>query len=84
MKWEINSLVLVNLQEQDILLNSRKTIIQISVIDFFYTLVHSTVGAVIVASLFGLGTLERSRYFSVSVCLAFITAILYPIALHWV
>ncbi|CAD8209179.1 unnamed protein product [Paramecium pentaurelia] len=52
--------------------------------DDYTNLIFSTVGAIIVASLFGLGTLERSRFFSVSLCLAFITAILYPIALHWV
>ncbi|CAK68529.1 unnamed protein product (macronuclear) [Paramecium tetraurelia] len=52
--------------------------------DDYTNLIFSTVGAVIVASLFGLGTLERSRFFSVSLCIAFITAVLYPIALHWI
>ena len=34
--------------------------------------------------MFGLGTLERSRFFSVSICLAVISGFLYPTALHWV
>lgn len=36
------------------------------------------------ACLFGLGTLERSRFFSVSLSAIFLTGFLYPVVLHWV
>ncbi|CAK89089.1 unnamed protein product (macronuclear) [Paramecium tetraurelia] len=52
--------------------------------DDYTNLIFQSVGAIIVSSLFGLGTLERSRFFSVSVCLAVISGFLYPTALHWV
>jgi ammonia channel protein AmtB len=34
--------------------------------------------------LFGLGTLERSRFFSVSLTTIFLAGFLYPVVLHWV
>ncbi|CAD8208741.1 unnamed protein product [Paramecium pentaurelia] len=58
---------------------------QVEYIEDDYTnFIFQTVGVIIVASLYGLGTLERSRFFSIGLCLAFITSFLYPIALHWV
>ncbi|CAD8094527.1 unnamed protein product [Paramecium sonneborni] len=52
--------------------------------DDYANLIFQSIGAIIVTSLFGLGTLERSRFFSISVCLAVLSGFLYPVALHWV